>query len=154
MVDTSPGAPWVTGRCPKSRWTAKGRTQGSPQCSNKTLSSTLLMSLSDSGPVIVQFVKQSHTHSIISNPNSGLVPVDYESGFTISLPYCMTQLIDRLNCKSNKLDFFLRHLRDWWTNHYTFIHFRDQNRIVFFFSKFDVLWYFTKDNICHRTELR
>ena len=43
--DRSLEYPWVSGRCPKSRWTAKGRTQVSPPCSSRT---ALLRSLSDS----------------------------------------------------------------------------------------------------------
>ena len=40
--DSSPKYPWVSGRCPKSRWTAKIRTQGRPPCSSRTLSRTVL----------------------------------------------------------------------------------------------------------------
>ena len=37
--------------------------------------------MSLSGGDLVQLVTLSHTHSIIPNLDSGLVPIDYESGY-------------------------------------------------------------------------
>ena len=91
--DSSPKYPWVSGRCPKSRWTAKIRTQGRPPCSSRTLSRTVLKGQSrwtSEGKIrIVHHFQEEHydgnhepcttnqTMNKTMNHKPGLDPIDH-----------------------------------------------------------------------------